>query len=158
LLASSRRPARQASIDVNAELRSLSSLVQRTVRAASVTLELVDRPLPVRLDAVQFEQVVLNLVVNARDAMPNGGTLRIATAERDGSVVVEVSDSGEGMAPETLKRIFEPFFTTKPEGQGTGLGLATVWNLVTHAGGTLRVHSCVGEGTTVSVVLPALLD
>ncbi len=156
LLAGAREaPAAPSGLDINAELRGLTPLMQRTMRNASLQLALTDQPLTVGLEAVQFEQVVLNLVVNARDAMRAGGLLRIATFERDSSVVLEVSDSGEGMSPETLARVFEPFFTTKAEGRGTGLGLATVWNVVTEAGGTLQVRSNLGEGTTVTVTLPA---
>ncbi len=113
----------------------------------------------VRVDPTQFEQVVMNLAVNAQDAMPGGGSLLIETEleTRDGvaGVRLTVSDSGEGMAPDVLERIFEPFFTTKPIGEGTGLGLATVHGIVHQAGGTIDVSSVPGRGSTFNVFFPA---
>jgi len=122
---------------------------------------------PVRGDLVQLQQVLLNLVVNARDAMPRGGALAIETfdaglrrAAEDGSaqphVGLLVRDSGGGMDEETLSHLFEPFFTTKGEGQGTGLGLATVYGVVEQSGGSIDVESEVGRGTTFRVYLPAV--
>jgi len=114
-------------------------------------------------DRGQIEQVVLNLVVNANDATPRGGRIAIATAPLDdeaGSgrprgVRLTVSDTGAGMSEETMARAFEPFFTTKPEGHGTGLGLATVYGVVSQAGGQVSVQSALGEGTTIVVDLPS---
>ena len=124
----------------------------------------------VRADPSQIEQVVLNLAVNARDAMPNGGTLRLELSNvvlHEGSighwppqlahgayVRLSVADAGVGMGPETVARIFEPFFTTKEEGRGTGLGLAMVYGIVEQAGGAIDVDSEVGRGTTFHVYLP----
>jgi two-component system, cell cycle sensor histidine kinase and response regulator CckA len=135
----------------------------------------------VRCDQGQLEQVVMNLAVNARDAMPDGGVLAVevapetltaedivrrTTSPTDGGeeavspeapgdyVVVRVSDTGAGMSPEVRRRIFEPFFTTKGTGRGTGLGLATVYAIVTQSGGHLRVRSAPGEGTTIEAYLP----
>jgi signal transduction histidine kinase len=105
-----------------------------------------------------LEQVLMNLAVNARDAMPNGGELSVTVAPNstpDGDGVrLSVRDTGTGMAPEVLSRIWEPFYTTKPQGQGTGLGLATVHGIVHQAGGELSVESTIGVGTTFHVVLP----
>jgi PAS domain S-box-containing protein len=123
-------------------------------------------PIRVKADPGQIEQVVINLAVNARDAMPNGGTLTISTSE--GSIepalgtsgpvtrcaILRVTDNGLGMDEATCERVFEPFFTTKPFGQGTGLGLATVHGIVTQSGGTIRVESEPGRGATFEIRLP----
>jgi signal transduction histidine kinase len=120
----------------------------------------------VSADATELEQLVLNLVLNARDAMPRGGTVTIETRdvrlEGGGDpplptgpyVMLAVSDEGVGMDEETQRRIFEPFFTTKPEGAGSGLGLATVDRIVQRHGGTIRVDTAPGRGTTFRVYLP----
>ncbi|MBA3854871.1 MAG: hypothetical protein C0503_10675 [Gemmatimonas sp.] len=116
----------------------------------------------VRIDPTQFEQVLMNLAVNARDAMPNGGELGVdvvRTRYRAGAGVrVSVRDNGIGMEPEVVARIFEPFFTTKPQGKGTGLGLATVHGIVYQAGGEIGVESTLGVGTTFHVLLPGADD
>jgi len=109
---------------------------------------------PVRVDPGQMEQVVMNLAVNARDAMPDGGTLTVRTAAEDATVLLEVRDTGVGMTPEVAAQAFEPFFTTKPAGSGTGLGLATVYGIVTAAGGDLSIYSEPGMGTTFTILLP----
>ncbi|MBV8758728.1 MAG: PAS domain S-box protein [Deltaproteobacteria bacterium] len=112
----------------------------------------------VLIDPGQFEQVIMNLVVNARDAMPDGGRLAIETrvVSRDGReyVQVSVSDTGVGMDDDTRQRMFDPFFTTKERGKGTGLGLATVFGIVEQSGGFVRVDSVRGSGTTVAVFIP----
>jgi signal transduction histidine kinase len=116
-------------------------------------------------DASQVQTALLNLAINARDAMPSGGTLRIASgnlcvedAEADlpagEYATVVVQDSGTGMSEEVQARLFEPFFTTKEVGKGTGLGLAQVYGFVRQSGGTVRVYSVVGEGTTITILLP----
>jgi signal transduction histidine kinase len=122
---------------------------------------------PVRADASLLGQVILNLAINARDAMPEGGRLRLATANRPGDgrspggglppgdyVELAVEDTGEGIPPEALDRIFEPFFTTKEAGQGTGLGLSICHGIVQQAGGAILVESTPGRGTTFRVLLP----
>jgi hypothetical protein len=118
----------------------------------------VTRPLSrVEADPTQIEQVIVNLVVNARDAMPAGGTLHIGLTDVDAdgpAVKLTVRDTGEGMAPEVVERAFEPFYSTKPKGEGTGLGLATVYGIVTQTGGSIEIDSAPGMGTTVEVLLP----
>jgi len=129
--------------------------------------------LPVMADRNQLEQVLLNLAINARDAMPAGGTLRIFTDEFhvDGEMEtvsgtllpgsyarLGVEDGGEGMEPEVIQRIFEPFFTTKADGKGTGLGLATVYGIIQQSGGRIQVVSAPGSGTTFTIYLPLLLE
>jgi CheY-like chemotaxis protein len=107
----------------------------------------------VRADPGQLEQVLVNLVVNARDAMPSGGTLAISTADEVDEVRLTVSDTGVGMDEETQRHIFEPFFTTKEPGRGTGLGLATAYGIVAQSGGRIAVDSRLGSGTRFDVRL-----
>jgi signal transduction histidine kinase len=117
----------------------------------------------VLIDPNQLERVVLNLVVNARDAMSAGGPIGVlvdAVVERDDDgkpgqcVLIAVSDCGTGIPPAVLARIFDPFFTTKPRGQGTGVGLAVVYQVVSYAGGFVRVETAVGQGSTFRVYFP----
>jgi len=123
----------------------------------------------IEIDPIQLEQIIVNLVVNARDAMPDGGDLSIAAhlaelnqeslggwdAEPGRFICLEVRDTGQGMSEEVRGRIFEPFFTTKDAGKGTGLGLSTVYGIVKQNGGTIRVDSAEGSGTCFKVCLPA---
>jgi PAS domain S-box-containing protein len=114
---------------------------------------------PVRIDPGQFEQVLINLCVNARDAMPEGGTLSIeirneTSSNGDEQVILSVADTGVGMAEEELERAFDPFFTTKPPGSGTGLGLSTCYGIVKQAGGGIEVRSSPGNGTSFRITLP----
>jgi signal transduction histidine kinase len=115
---------------------------------------------PIFFDPGQFEQVLLNLAVNARYAMEGGGTLSIDVANVSGSlpgrdlVRIKVSDTGVGMSAETMSHAFEPFFTTKPSSEGTGLGLASAYETITGAGGTIEIASELGRGTTVTIDVP----
>ena len=171
LLAFSRRQILQPTVvDVNAMVADLQNLLRRTI-PENIDLEFDLSPTlgPVRADHGRLEQVVLNLAINARDAMPQGGKVRIATGIVDVDEVLarrhapmplgryvrlSVSDSGVGMSPETQARIFEPFFTTKDHGKGTGLGLATVYGIVKQSEGFIWVESEIGRGTTFEVYLP----
>jgi CheY-like chemotaxis protein len=134
--------------------RSLGEHVELVVSAAPETW-------PIFFDSGLLEQVLLNLAVNARYALANGGTLTIAAENAPGfsdenhHVRIQVSDDGVGMTAETLQRVFEPFFTTKPLGEGTGMGLASSYGIVTAAGGTIEIESEPGRGTTVTLLLPA---
>jgi two-component system cell cycle sensor histidine kinase/response regulator CckA len=124
----------------------------------------------VRMDPAQLQQIILNLVLNARDAMPDGGRIMVRTSNCDGPepnrdeanpscgswVALAVSDTGCGMDADTRSRLFEPFFTTKKPGRGNGLGLATVYRIVTHEGGRIEVESETGKGTRVVVHLPRI--
>jgi two-component system, cell cycle sensor histidine kinase and response regulator CckA len=157
LLAFSRRnvPERRL-VDLNAIVREAASLLERLVRSdVRVTLALT-QPLPaVAADLAQLKQVVLNLALNARDAMPNGGALTIETAISGDNVILRVRDDGIGMDAATRSRALEPFFTTKPEGEGTGLGLSLVYSVVDGLGGRLTIESAIGLGTIIEVALPA---
>jgi PAS domain S-box-containing protein len=171
LLAFSRRQVLQPQvIDLNAIIRDMQRLLRRVIREdIALNTHLAENAWSIFADPGHIEQVLMNLVVNARDAMPNGGTLTIETRNFDvdeefgmgGTVIragrylqLSVSDTGIGMNRETRARIFEPFFTTKPEGEGTGLGLATVYGIVRHSGGHVSVYSEPGRGTTFRVLLP----
>jgi PAS domain S-box-containing protein len=153
-------------LPLNTLVREMHELLERSVGGA-VRLEYDMAPdaWPVMADASQVQTALLNLAINARDAMPSGGTLRIASgnlcvedAEADlpagEYATVVVQDSGTGMSEAVQARLFEPFFTTKEVGKGTGLGLAQVYGFVRQSGGTVRVHSVVGEGTTITILLP----
>jgi signal transduction histidine kinase len=153
-------------LPLNTLVREMHELLERSVGAAiGLVYELSPDVWPVMADASQVQTALLNLAINARDAMPSGGTLRIAsgtacieTAEADLEpgeyATLAVQDNGTGMPDEVQARLFEPFFTTKEIGKGTGLGLAQVYGFVRQSGGTVRVRSMVGEGTTFTILLP----
>jgi PAS domain S-box-containing protein len=159
-------------LDLNAIVGETESLLRRLI---GENIELVTRLDPelgrIEADPSQIEQVIMNLAVNARDAMPSGGRLVLETrnielAEREPHwsdelppgpyVLLTIADTGCGMDDETLSRIFEPFFTTKPEGKGSGLGLAMVFGIVKQSGGDILVRSAVGQGTVFQIVLPCV--
>lgn len=172
LLAFGRKQVRKVrSIDPNAVVTEAQGMLSRLI---GETIEVETRLTPgvprIRADLSQLNQVLINLAVNARDAMPSGGRLTLETesipsggielgpAPAGPAVMIKVSDNGIGMDAETQKRIFEPFFTTKPLGRGTGLGLATVYGIVAQSGGRIFVDSEAGRGTTFKVVFPAVED
>ncbi|MCA9610546.1 MAG: hypothetical protein KC619_33350, partial [Myxococcales bacterium] len=171
LLAFSRRQIRAPRVlELNATVESLQPLLRRIIGEHIVLETRLDpRAGSILADPAQVEQVLMNLAVNARDAMPRGGSLlvetsmrRVTEAFRPGSFVVErgewvelrVIDQGGGMSAETMARMFEPFFTTKSKDEGTGLGLATVYGIVTQSGGGVAIRSAPGEGCCVEVALP----
>lgn len=172
LLTFSRKQVMQPrELDLNVVVQNMMSLLRRTL-GEHVTLDVQQAPdLPlVHADQGMMEQIILNLAVNARDAMPKGGTLKVATeptaimeeearqhpdARVGLAVMLTVQDTGCGIPPENLTRIFEPFFTTKEVNQGTGLGLATVHGIVRQHGGLIRLHSALGAGTEFQILLPA---
>ena len=165
LLAFSRRQHLvPVTLDVNQLIRGFEPLLKQAVgEAVTLELRLGEGPLCSHVDPTQLETALLNLAVNARDAMPDGGQLSIATSRvapgeagaKSELVTIEVRDSGIGMDPAVLERVFEPFFTTKEVGKGSGLGLSQVYGFVRQSEGEVRLESTVGQGTTFRLLLPA---
>ncbi len=172
LLAFSRRQVLKVRVlDLCALTQGMSAILSRLIgENIQLAVESGGTPCRVKADPTQIEQVILNLAINARDAMPEGGTLSLSTtyssldpdlrarhpeATAEAYVVLEVRDTGRGMDERTLEHLYEPFFTTKGAGRGTGLGLATVYGIVTQTGGFIDVDSQVGRGTAFRVYLPA---
>ncbi len=163
-------PIKFHSVDLNALVRECDKMLSNTFqKTVSIRCELADSLPAVNADDTQLTQIVFNLCVNARDAMPNGGQITISTGLAEGSSLSErfqevqpvrylrlsVSDTGSGMSEEVRKRIFEPFYTTKGRGKGTGLGLAVVYGIIGAHGGFIDVKSRPGSGTTFEIFLPA---
>jgi two-component system, NtrC family, sensor kinase len=155
---SRQRGMRLEPTSINHNLRHVTELVGYQLRQAGIEarLELDDDEPLVMADHFQMEQLFLNLMLNAVQAMPGGGTLTLKTRVRDGRVVVEVRDTGSGIPPEIRPRIFDPFFTTREVGQGTGLGLAVSDSIVAAHGGTISVDSAVGAGTSFRIAFAAV--
>jgi PAS domain S-box-containing protein len=157
-------------VDVGAAVAAASAMLGRLVHDdVEIVCEADPGPNPVRIDAAQLDHILINLVVNARDAMPDGGRILVETRDLESAdplccvgadlepgryVTLSVTDTGCGMDPATIGRVFDAFFTTKETGRGTGLGLSTVYGLVAEAGGGIQVASTAGLGTTFTVVLP----
>jgi len=173
LLAFSRRQVMEArEVDINALLRDLEKMLRRLIgEDVELVMDLGNDLGRIKTDPGQFEQVIFNLAVNARDAMPKGGKLTIQTNQVEMGagldfktslltpgryVMLSVKDTGIGMPPDVQKRIFEPFFTTKERGKGTGLGLSTVYGIVKQSGGEIVVHSKPGQGTTFNIYFPRI--
>jgi CheY-like chemotaxis protein len=157
-------------VDLNTGIRNMRTLIESSLRGNIVYREQI-RPdvWPVKVDLAELELAIVNIAVNARDAMPNGGvfTLKVVNIEANeprngehsaGSVALEFSDTGMGIPASLLSKIFDPFFTTKEVGKGTGLGLSQVYGFAHQAGGTLQVDSTVGAGTTIAIYLPSCAD
>ena len=164
-------------VDIAALVRSLADMLRRTLdQHVRIVVEVADDCPAALADPVQLEAALLNIAINARDAMPEGGVLRFAAAPVDelpvevaaelgdarapagGFVAITISDSGTGMSDEVRERAFEPFFTTKTAGRGTGLGLATVHGFVKQSRGAIRLVSAPGDGTTVELYIPRVSE
>jgi signal transduction histidine kinase len=159
LLAFSRRQRlNPLTVDLNGLIADFAPLLRQAVgEAVSIELELAAEPLPAHLDPAQFESALLNLAVNARDAMEGGGVLSIAAGTvggDDSRILVTVRDTGQGMDTDVASRIFEPFFTTKEIGKGSGLGLSQVYGFVRQSGGEISVSSVPGQGAAFEIYLP----
>ncbi|HJR46412.1 MAG TPA: ATP-binding protein [Actinomycetota bacterium] len=154
-------------VDANAAVRDAARLVAKAMPQVDIDVITAADPSGILIDPTELDQIMVNLAMNARDAMPHGGRLEIETRtttvtaadERPGLeagdyLVIAVTDTGEGMPPHVVERVFEPFFTTKPSGVGTGLGLASVFGIVKHAGGYIDVSSIEGVGSTFTIYLP----
>jgi nitrogen-specific signal transduction histidine kinase len=175
LLAFSRRQViKQQAIELDKLVENMRNMLQRLIGAdIRIDTDVWPDLMPVMADSTQVEQILVNLVVNARDAMPSGGLIsielrnieldRVGVAAHPGLqpgdyVEMAVSDTGSGMDSETTSHIFEPFFTTKERGKGTGLGLSTVYGIVQQSGGAIEVQSRIGHGTTFYIYLPCASD
>ncbi len=161
-------------LNLNQVILDMETMLRRVIGAhIAIKMDLTPNIFPLKLDATQIEQIIINLAVNAQDAMPNGGTLHISTAnvllspeytathpdiEPGEFVCLTVTDTGKGIAPDVLAHIFEPFFTTKEVGKGTGLGLATVYGVIKQNKGHIDVTSTEGKGTTFYIYLPRTFD
>jgi two-component system, cell cycle sensor histidine kinase and response regulator CckA len=171
MLAFSRQqPLQPKQVDVNALADKTMKLLSRTLGGAiHIDLRKAPEQCQILVDAAQLEAALVNIAINARDAMPNGGTLAVATdkvlftdedaARRPGltageHVVVKIADTGAGMSSEVMSHIFEPFYTTKEQGKGTGLGLSTVYGIVKQSGGDVEVDTTLGMGTTFRILFP----
>jgi len=158
LLSFSRQEAvNPAVVDFAGSLRGMADLLERSIRAdIALEWDIAPVPLPIAVDTVQLELAVLNLVLNARDAMPGGGRIRLTLrpGPAPGNARLEVADTGAGMTPEVQARAFEPFFTTKGVGKGTGLGLSMVYGFARQSGGNATIESRPGAGTRVRLDLP----
>jgi PAS domain S-box-containing protein len=161
LLAFGRRQAlKPVVLDLSVRLDAFGEMISRMLGSPiKVKLDLQAKPALVEVDPTQLETALLNAVLNARDAMPNGGQLTLATSnceiEGRNAVCVHISDTGTGISSDVLQRAFEPFFTTKEVGKGTGLGLSQIHGFAAQAGGRAEIESIEGEGTTVRIYLPA---
>ena len=158
-----RQPLHFDAVDLNARITDIVEMTRGSMGRTTIELALAADLWPVVTDANELDSAILNLIVNARDAMADGGVLRIATANTQAArddghpadfVRIDLVDTGHGMTAEVLARAWEPFFTTKPAGKGTGLGLSTVYGFVKQSGGNAWLESAAGKGTTVSLQLP----
>ncbi|MGI9373454.1 MAG: ATP-binding protein [Hyphomicrobiales bacterium] len=174
LLAFSRKQVLESkTVVVNAIIDGMSDMIRRSVgESIELDLQMNRRLWPISIDPGQMETAILNLAINARDAMPEGGSLKISTHNifvgenteidigkfnKGPCVLISVTDSGTGISEELYEQVFEPFFTTKPEGQGSGLGLSMVFGFVKQSGGNIEIESTLGEGTTFKIFLPATI-
>jgi CheY-like chemotaxis protein len=160
-------------VDLNASIKNIRPMIESSLRGNIVYNEAIDPAVwPVKVDLAELELAIVNIAVNARDAMPSGGTFTLTVgnmpaddpsgggeAKANGDLVaIQFSDTGVGIPPNLLSKIFDPFFTTKEVGKGTGLGLSQVYGFVHQAGGTINAESKVGQGTTITVYLPSCTE
>ena len=158
-------------VDLSASIKNLRPMIESSLRGNIVYNEAIDPEVrPVKVDLAELELAIVNIAVNARDAMPNGGTFTLTVGnvpaddtsrgdEANGDdVAIQFSDTGVGIPPNLLSKIFDPFFTTKEVGKGTGLGLSQVYGFVHQAGGTIQAASKVGQGTTITIYLPCCFE
>lgn len=156
---SRRRVIRPEVVDLNIQIDALEEVLARSLGGhIQIEVRPSAREARVEVDPTEFETAILNAAVNARNAMPDGGTLSIAIRDHDlanePGVAIDITDTGMGMSPDTVKRVFEPFFTTKPVGEGTGLGLSQIHGFAAQAGGSAEIFSREGIGTTIRIILP----
>ncbi len=151
-------PGELADVDLNRVVEETLSLVAHPLKASQIQVvkQLTEGIPPVRGSANKLQQVFLNLFLNARDAMPSGGMLEVRSAAHNGSVEVEVADTGNGITREHIHKIFDPFFTTKTSGRGTGLGLSVSYGIIKEHAGKIDVRSTPGRGTSFHVEFPAV--
>ena len=144
--------------EVMPRLNEIINLMHRHARVRNVEIRAnIEANLPrVMVDPVELEQILVNLINNALDAMPDGGVITVKSSLKEGKVAIEVADNGVGIEQDTLERVFEPFFTTKPPGKGTGLGLSVCYGIVRSWGGTIEAQSVPGQGTIITISVPAL--
>src|SRR5690349_20488019 len=158
-------------VDLNASIKNMRTMIESSLRGNIVYKENIgDGVAPVKADLAELELAIVNIAVNARDAMPSGGTFTLSLSEvtgptdaqgnqlEGGFAAIRFGDTGAGIPPNLLSKIFDPFFTTKEVGKGTGLGLSQVYGFVHQAGGTIKVDSKVGEGTTFVIYLPVCAE
>jgi signal transduction histidine kinase len=162
------QPLNPTVIDLNASIRNMRAMIESSLRGNIVYAENVgDDVWPVKVDIAELELAIVNIAVNARDAMPNGGTFSLSAnnviADQEAGdnrafVAISCSDTGTGIPPNLQSKMFDPFFTTKEVGKGTGLGLSQVYGFAHQAGGTVKADSTVGRGTTITIFLPSRAD
>jgi two-component system, NtrC family, sensor kinase len=141
-------------MDLRETVQTSMRLTAYLTRRYNTVTDLPEKPLLVTYDAQQVEQVLINMIHNAVQAMPNGGNFRVGLKQVDETAQISIQDSGTGISPDHLKRIFDPFFTTKPEGEGTGLGLSVSYGIIANHRGKIEVESELGKGTTFTIILP----
>jgi len=144
--------------DMRDTVEAALRLTAYPIRKAHVQVikDLPEQAITMTFDYQQVEQVLVNLINNAVQAMPDGGTLSVSLSQADGNAAISVQDTGIGIPPENLSRIFDPFFTTKPEGEGTGLGLSVSYGIISNHSGRIDVESTPGEGTIFTVLIPVI--
>jgi signal transduction histidine kinase len=146
-------------VDLNAVVDETLALAEIQLRKKQIVVETtLDDDVPVHGDPIKLQQVLMNLLLNARDAMPQGGSVSISTIRQNGSAILQVRDNGAGIDAETIDKVYDPFFTTKGIGKGTGLGLSVSYGIIQEHHGSITVDSTPGEGTVFRISLPAAAD